>query len=398
MAILWVHEGYQKEFGRKISAYTSELSDIKSQYTKAFNQVSSYAGDPYVSSSNIYIQKRQRDLQNAIDEANSLKKHADSYANIVISADKLVADSIHKKSYSFYKSKGIGPQIDSMWARGWNSFTTTVSDFWHDACGTAQKIVDNIKEFYEENKYFINIILDVIAVAASIILFAAVATVLGPIGVICMIGAGWAIAKAATELIADSMALAAWKAGDDARAEQLSNVTLGGLIIQGGTALDSWLSNTLNISNIGLFETAAKIVTVGLEACQFVAEIVLIYESFLKVFNFENCHSLSLRYAPKRTWNQNLHDLSMIQPFGTKTLGRLGSIKNWGVFVTKVTGITFNVDAGNLKEFIESFVTKKNFTVIKKYKEKGVAALWDYSPLKKPADVYIKNMSEYILQ
>jgi hypothetical protein len=398
MAELWVREGYQKEFGRKIDAYTKELTDIKSQYTKAYSQVNSYSGDSNVSSCNIYLKKRQKDLQHSIDAANALKKNADAYANSIISSDKQIAESIHKESYSFYKSKGIGPQSDTVWARGWNAISTTASDFWHDACGTAQKVADRIYEFYEKNKYYVNIILDVIAVATSVALLAAVATVLGPIGVVCMIGAVWAVAKATTELVADSEALAAWKAGDEAKAEQLSNVTLGGLIIQGGENLDSWLSCTLNVNNIGLFKNIAKITTCGLEACQFVAELVLVYESFLKTFNFDNCRSLSLRYAPNQTWNQNLSYLRKIKPFGTAKLGRFGSLKNWLVFTGKITGLKVNVDAKNSKEFLESLVTNKNLNVLKNYQEKGIAALWDYSPIKKPAGVYQKNISAYILQ
>jgi hypothetical protein len=173
---------------------------------------------------------------------------------------------------------------------------------------------------------------------------------------------------------------------------------LGGLIIQGGENLDYWLSGTLNVNNIGLFKKIAKLTTCGLEACQFAAELVLIYESFLKIFNFENCHSLSLRYAPNRTWNENLADLRKLKPLGTAKLGRFGSLKNWVSFTAKITGLKVNVDAINAKEFLDSFVTEKNINVLKSFREKGIAALWDYSPIKKPADVYQKNISAYILQ
>ena len=79
MAVLWVHEGYQKDFSRKINDYTSELSDIKSQYSKAYSQVSAYSEDAHVSSCNTFLQKRQKDLQDAINRANVLKSSADAY-------------------------------------------------------------------------------------------------------------------------------------------------------------------------------------------------------------------------------------------------------------------------------------------------------------------------------
>ena len=42
MATLWVRDGYQAEFERKISSYTSKITDISDQYYKASQIVSDY--------------------------------------------------------------------------------------------------------------------------------------------------------------------------------------------------------------------------------------------------------------------------------------------------------------------------------------------------------------------
>lgn len=48
MATLWVRDGYQAEFERKISSYTSKITDISDQYYKASQIVSDYSGDSNV--------------------------------------------------------------------------------------------------------------------------------------------------------------------------------------------------------------------------------------------------------------------------------------------------------------------------------------------------------------
>ena len=245
MATLWVRDGYQAEFERKISSYTSKITDISDQYYKASQIVSDYSGDSNVNSSNVYLKKRRVALQDAVSAATALKNAANSYVDKIISSDVVVSKSIHKESYAFYKRKGIGPQKDTWGARSWNSIKTTASDFWHDAKNTTKKIVQDIKDFYEEYKYIVNIVVDFLAVAAAIALFS-LASVTGVIGVICLIGAIWATSKAIYELATDCLAAEAWLNGDEGKAEQLANRTLTGDIINAG----EWLDEKLGTSSL----------------------------------------------------------------------------------------------------------------------------------------------------
>ena len=359
MATLWVRDGYQAEFERKISSYTSKITDISDQYYKASQIVSDYSGDSNVNSSNVYLKKRRVALQDAVSTATALKNAANSYVDKIISSDVVVSKSIHKESYAFYKRKGIGPQKDTWGARSWNSIKTTASDFWHDAKNTTKKIVQDIKDFYEEYKYIVNIVVDFLAVAAAIALFS-LASVTGVIGVICLIGAIWATSKAIYELATDCLAAEAWLNGDEGKAEQLANRTLTGDIINAG----EWLDEKLGTS---FFKTAFKTVLVGLEICEFVTEVVSLINVIKSCFNLTKLKQLDLKNLTQRSWKQSLHYAEMTNWMAPD---RFGSALNWGKFALKMTGFSINISARNTNELFSSFVqnAEKNKSTIDKIK------------------------------
>lgn len=359
MATLWVRDGYQAEFERKISSYTSKITDISDQYYKASQIVSDYSGDSNVNSSNVYLKKRRVALQDAVSAATALKNAANSYVDKIISSDVVVSKSIHKESYAFYKRKGIGPQKDTWGARSWNSIKTTASDFWHDAKNTTKKIVQDIKDFYEEYKYIVNIVVDFLAVAAAIALFS-LASVTGVIGVICLIGAIWATSKAIYELATDCLAAEAWLNGDEGKAEQLANRTLTGDIINAG----EWLDEKLGTS---FFKTAFKTVLVGLEICEFVTEVVSLINVIKSCFNLTKLKQLDLKNLTQRSWKQRLHYAEMTNWMAPD---RFGSALNWGKFALKMTGFSINISVRNTNELFSSFVqnAEKNKSTIDKIK------------------------------
>jgi|GEM_PF-5626847 len=359
MATLWVRDGYQAEFERKISSYTSKITDISDQYYKASQIVSDYSGDSNVNSSNVYLKKRRVALQDAVSAATALKNAANSYVDKIISSDVAVSKSIHKESYAFYKRKGIGPQKDTWGARSWNSIKTTASDFWHDAKNTTKKIVQDIKDFYEEYKYIVNIVVDFLAVAAAIALFS-LASVTGVIGVICLIGAIWATSKAIYELATDCLAAEAWLNGDEGKAEQLANRTLTGDIINAG----EWLDEKLGTS---FFKTAFKTVLVGLEICEFVTEVVSLINVIKSCFNLTKLKQLDLKNLTQRSWKQSLHYAEMTNWMAPD---RFGSTLNWVKFALRMTGFSINISARNTNELFSSFVqnAEKNKSTIDKIK------------------------------
>ncbi len=368
MATLWVRDGYQAEFERKISSYTSKITDISDQYYKASQIVSDYSGDSNVSSCNVYLKKRRSALQDAVSAATTLKKNANSYVDKVISADTTVSKSIHKESYAFYKKKGIGPQKDTWGARAWNSIKTTASDFLYDVKDTTKKIVQDIKDFYEEHKYIINIVVDILAVAAAVALFS-LASATG-IGVICLIGAIWATSKAVYELATDCLAAEAWLNGDEGKAEKLANRTLTGDIINAG----EWLDEKLGTS---FFEITFKTVLVGLEICELVTEVVSFINVIKSCFNLTKLKQLDPRNLTGRSWKQSVYYAKITNWMAPD---RFGSALNWVKFALKMSGFSINISARNTKDLFSSFVknaekNKSTFDKIKSGKWFDVSAI-----------------------
>lgn len=367
MATLWIAEGYQKNFERKIDSYCSKISEVQNQYKQSQSYLAKYLGDSNVSNCNTFLKKRITNLESKKNNAITLKEKANQYCSDVISADTAVANSIHSIAYSFYKKKGIGPQSDTWYSRAWNSVKTGTSDIIHDTGTFFKNVGETISEIYEQNKYVFNIIGDVIAFAAATALVVFAAPIVGVFGVICLIGAAWAMSKAVYDTVTDCMALDAHYSGDEARAEALANSSLSGLMVSGAELLDKKLE-------IKVFEPMTKIVLGGLETCEFVCKVIQIYESFISIFKLENCHSLDLRYAPKRTWKQNLHDLKMINFKGRMTFVNLFN------FTAKTIGIS---TVSNVNEIADSLISDKNREVYKKYREKGIGAILDLNPLSK---------------
>lgn len=352
MAILWVDEGYKKELDRKINSYKDELSDIKKMYTKAMDQASAYMGDYNVSSCNTFLQKRKKALDNASSNADDLKYEADRYVERAVSADKTVSSSIHSSSYSLYKKKGIGPQSDSALARGWNSFTTGVEDFIHDAKATTERIIQDIEDFYEEYKYIFDVVFDIIALSAAVALFALSGGTL--LGVICAIGATWATSKALFELATDCMAVDAWLQGDEGRAAELNGMTLSGAIVDAG----EWLDETLNVN---FFEDSFKVLLVGLEGCQFVANMMMVWESFRDIFNLkvrsDGKPLKILDHRVKLTSAQRELGWAMFNPLETMGQGgRFKSALNVVKFAGWSMGFSFKKDAKSSTEFVFSLL------------------------------------------
>lgn len=369
MATLWVRDGYQAEFERKINSYTTKITDISDQYYKASRIVSDYSGDSNVNSCNVYLKKRRAALQDAVSSAVELRKKANNYVDRVIDADTAVSKSIHKESYAFYKKKGIGPQKDSWGGRAWNSIKTTASDFWHDAKNTTKKIVQDIKDFYEEYKYIVNIVVDFLAVAAAVALFSLVSLVPG-IGLICLIGATWATSKAIYELATDCLAAEAWLNGDEAKAEQLASRTLTGDIINVG----EWLDEKLGIS---FFENTFKVVLIGLEICEFVTEVAAFINIIKSCFNLTKLHQLDLKNLTRRSWKQSLHYAKMTNWLAPD---RFGSALNWGKFALKMAGFSIDVSARNTDDLLSSIAknadkNKSTFNKIKAGKWFDVSAI-----------------------
>jgi len=387
MAVLWVLEGYQKGFERQLGSYVDEMEGIRNRYEDAGSGMSAYAGDSVVNNSDIYLKKRRAAISKNLEEADNLKAKTEKYVQSVISADRILAGSIHKKSYDFYQKTGIGPQKDNAWSRGWNTIKTTAEDFWRDAKGTAGRIVKDIKDFYEEKKYIINIVTDVLMVAGAIALFVLAGP--GIIGIICMIGAAYALSKALYETAADCMALEAWMNDDEAKAEDLAARTLRGDAVKAGEWLDQKMGTDF-------FESSVKVVLAGLEVCQFVCEVVTIVNVVKTCFNLQGLKSLDLRNMTRRSWAQSINYAKMTN-WGT---GRFLSVNNWVKFALTITGFSVASDAPNLTTTMSSIGENggKNVSRMKELISVSNGGDGHFTTLESKGDALGKTIGQIILQ
>ena len=299
MAVLWVHCGYKDGLSRKIRRYTDEAETLQGRYSAARQMVRPYMDDRFVDTSSVYLKKRERAMQDARDKAADIEKRAQIYVDDVIEKDISMSKSIHKASYSYYAKKNIGPKKDTALSRMWHGVKTSASDFLRDAGQTTKRIVSDIKDFYEQHKYVVNIVKDIIKVIGAIALFTCASTT--GFGLVILIGAVWATSKALYETATDCMALTAWTDGDIERAEELSNSTLTGVILNSG----DWLDNKLGTGH--LFKRLLQIGTFGLEVCEVVAAVSVVFKSVQKAFGLEKFKSLDIRNLTNRSFKQSVY-------------------------------------------------------------------------------------------
>ena len=385
MATLWVHEGFEKDLKRKVSSYTDELDNIRKRYDSALDIVGKYGGSA-VSSCEIYLKKRRAALNSASDKAERIQRAASRYVEGVVNTDLTLSQSVHQRSYTFYQEKKIGPQADTRWARFTYGLATSAEDFFTDTVKFFEDLAESIKAFYEEHKYLINLVLDAVAVVGALLMFTATG---GFLGIICTIGAAWALTKASYETVMDAGALIAHWAGDEAMAEDLSEKTLAGDLVDLGEAMDEkWGTHFTEVIKGGL---------IGLEACEFVAEMAKVGRDVKKIFNLDEKHSLQLAKASKRTWAQNLGDLKKIKWGATKATPRLKSALNWCKFGLYTAGFSLEKTARDGKDLLQSMVkdTGKNVGTVKKM-QTGTIFL-EISPLTKPSYGLTKDIAAILM-
>lgn len=324
MSILWVHTGYENAFFRSVQSYDRRMEEIKGNYETARHRLEPLTSDSLIYSCNTYVKRRASAIEQKISAAQSLKARAKAYTEHVIHVDREIKSLIHKQSYSFYKKTGIGPQKDSGWARFTYGLQTNAQDFLYDAAGTAARLCDEIKGFLEEHKYIVNVVKDV-AVLVGAVLVISTATFAGGFGLICIIGASYAIIKSMYNTSRDINALLAHSKGEEEYAEQLAKRKLGTTIADGG----EWLDQKLGIS---CFEPIAKCSMIALETAAFVFEITLTINAIISCFNLDGLKSLKLGNPTSRSFKQSLVYAKNTQWFRAD---RLMNPKNWVEFLEK---------------------------------------------------------------
>lgn len=200
MAVLDIHLGYASDVKSAVKRATNELSSRKSDYEgimRNVNNISSNTGN--LSDCNVYLRKKNQQLQNKIDKLNRFSTRVGNFETNAKAADKRVATYIKDESNTFYKTVGI----KTGWAAGWDNFKKGAKNLWQ-----------GIKDFYNEHKFVIDFIVDVALVVVAVV--SVIAAI--PTGGATLFFAGFALATAAGDLVGSSVALGYHIGGDDEKA------------------------------------------------------------------------------------------------------------------------------------------------------------------------------------
>ncbi len=251
MSTLVVDYGMESSFRKSIKSAKSALNKRVDDYENIENRARNIPSNTNnCSNCAYYVKKKYQQLQGKINKLNTLNDKVEGFIDDVKEADKKVASRIKKDTKSFKKRTGIGKNSKSIWA----SICEGVGDFFEWVGEGVTEIWDNIKQWYEDNKYWINIVVDVVLVVV------AVAACIGTGGLALAVGVFFAV-DAVCDLIYDGAAAYQYYVkGNEAEAERLAD--------KGGKDAYMWVGRQLdNALGTDFFEGAMGVLHTGLSIC-----------------------------------------------------------------------------------------------------------------------------------
>lgn len=251
MSTLVVDYGMESSFRKSIKSAKSALNKRVDDYENIENRARNIPSNTdNCSNCAYYVKKKYQQLQGKINKLNSLNDKVEGFIDDVKEADKKVASRIKKDTKSFKKRTGIGKSSKSIWA----SICEGVGDFFEWVGEGVTEIWDNIKQWYEDNKYWINIVVDIALV------FVAVAACIGTGGLALAVGVFFAV-DAVCDLIYDGAAAYQYYVkGNEAEAERLAG--------KGGKDAFMWVGRKVdNLMGWDFVEGTMGVIYTGLSIC-----------------------------------------------------------------------------------------------------------------------------------
>lgn len=183
-----------------INLAVTDLERRKSDYegiARKLHKVHSTTSN--LSDCNIYLKKKNMQLQSKIDKLTSFKNKISTFSDHSKAADRRVATYVTDESDTFYKTVCI----KTGWAAGQEYIKRATKKAW--------KV---ITDFYEKHKYVINVIVDITLLAAAFVSLVAAM----PTGVVPLFFAAFTFMQALSDTKASFDALGYHLAGDDEKA------------------------------------------------------------------------------------------------------------------------------------------------------------------------------------
>ena len=250
MSTLCIDYGFESSFRKSIKNAKSELNKRVDDYENIANRARNVPSNGNTSNCAYYVKKKYQQIQAKVDKLNTLDRQVDTFIDNVKETDKRVASRIKKDTKSFKKRTGIGKKSKSLWV----SICEGIGDFFTWVGEGVSDIWDNIKQWYEDNKYWINIVVDAVLVVV------AVAACIGTGGLALAVGIFFAV-DAVCDLIYDrAAAYQYYVEGNEAEAERLAE--------KGGKDAFTWVGRQIdNKLGTDFFEGAMGVLHTGLTIC-----------------------------------------------------------------------------------------------------------------------------------
>jgi hypothetical protein len=251
VSTLCIDYGYESSFRRSIKTAKSELNKRVDDYENIANRARSIpSSTSNTSNCAYYAKKKYQQIQGKIDKLSTLDRQVDAFVEHVKEADKRVASRIKKDTKSFKKRTGIGKNSKSLWA----SICEGIGDFFTWVGGEASEVWNNVKQWYEDNKYWINIVVDVVLVVA------AVAACIGTGGLALAVNIFFVVDSVCDLIYDGAAAYQYYVEGNEAEAERLSG--------KGGKDAFMWIGRQAdNLFGTDFLEGTMGVIHTGLSIC-----------------------------------------------------------------------------------------------------------------------------------
>ena len=216
MSVLVVDYGMESSFTGAIKKAKSALNKRVDDYVNIENRIKSIPSNTNNCSNCAYfVKKKYQQIQEKVNTLHSLNEQVVSFIDNVKETDRHVASRIKSETKYFNKRTGIGKTNKSILA----SICEDIGDLFEfiaeDVAEFLETTKRNIKQWYEENKYWISIVVDVVCIVGAV--------------AICVSTGGIALAVAifglvdnACDLYYDVLAYMYHRDGNEAEAERLS--------------------------------------------------------------------------------------------------------------------------------------------------------------------------------
>lgn len=355
MSELCINFAYDDNVKREINQLTRKLDSRIDDYRGVRNSIAginSNTGNLY--NANTYLDKKRGKLEEKTRKLERFKRALTDFNSHAESVDKEVANEIKASTKAFCREHGLGYGVFytlGVWiGDGVKWLKNGAEKVVSSVVNWAKDKLEEIKDFYERNKYLIEFVVDLVVTAAAIITFAAAlsATIIsGGAGIPLLLAATWGLMKAGASTLYSGAALSAHNSGDDALAEELSGKGMKDV-------MQYWLGDTAG----SLLYHGLNIAAFAVSAASTVKDVVKI-ESYSNMLTPETMSGIRSSEIIKITtgidvgggMKTNVKNISKILDVGTKFASK-GLAGMFGIGILKDL-------SGLVKDFTSIFAPSK---------------------------------------